>query len=131
MRPKLYSPEVSERTYAECLRRAEALLFEGKRVVVDATFRDEIRRRAFLEAAARWAVPALLLVSKADAEVAKRRLLQRTADASDADWQVSLQMVWEPPGSKTRVALREIDTSGTTEQALEVALTELRKLEIV
>jgi aminoglycoside phosphotransferase family enzyme/predicted kinase len=131
MRLQLYSPEASERTYAECLRRAEALLFEGKRVVVDATFRDEIRRRTFLEAAARWAVPALLLVATADAEVVKQRLLQRTADASDADWQIYLQMAWEPPDSKTQAALREIDTSGARERALEVAFAELRKREIV
>ena len=47
----IYAPEWTERTYAECLRRAEALLFEGERVLVDASFREEAKRRPFLEAA--------------------------------------------------------------------------------
>src|SRR5204862_85119 len=67
----LYSPEWTERTYAECLRRAEALLFEGQRVVVDATFGDDGRRRTFLEAAGRWAVPAVILLCEADPETVR------------------------------------------------------------
>jgi aminoglycoside phosphotransferase family enzyme/predicted kinase len=58
----LYTPEWTERTYAECLTRAEALLFDGRRVVVDASFRREADRRRFLDAAARWCVPARLLL---------------------------------------------------------------------
>ena len=50
----VYAAEWTERTYVECLRRAEGLLFEGKRVLVDANFRQEAQRRAFLEAASRW-----------------------------------------------------------------------------
>src|SRR5205823_2416198 len=34
---ELYSAARRDLIYAECLRRAEALLFEGKRVIVDAT----------------------------------------------------------------------------------------------
>src|SRR5262249_44885516 len=52
----IYTPEWTERTYAECLRRAELMFFAGKRVVVDATFREEKRREAFLGAAQRWGV---------------------------------------------------------------------------
>src|SRR5262249_6350197 len=37
-REVLYSSDWNERTYVECLRRAEGLLFEGQRVLVDATF---------------------------------------------------------------------------------------------
>ena len=38
----IYTPKWNERTYEECLARADAALFEGKRVIVDATFRDEV-----------------------------------------------------------------------------------------
>src|SRR5579884_50476 len=37
----IYTSEWTARTYAECLHRAEQLLFEGKRVIVDATFRED------------------------------------------------------------------------------------------
>ncbi len=43
----IYTAEWNERTYEECLVRAAAALFEGKRVIVDASFRDESRRRRF------------------------------------------------------------------------------------
>src|SRR5262249_27518035 len=58
----IYAPEWTERTYAECLRRAEARLFEGERVLVDASFRFEANRRQFLEAAVRWGVSAVFLL---------------------------------------------------------------------
>ena len=37
----IYTPEWNVRTYEECLARADAGLLEGKRVIVDASFRDE------------------------------------------------------------------------------------------
>jgi uncharacterized protein len=128
-RSRLYSPEVNERTYAECLRRAEGLLFEGRRVLVDATFREEKRRQPFLEAATRWAVPALLVVTHADADIVRRRLQQRTGDASDADWQVFQQVAesWEQPGPATGGVLRQIDTGGSPDEAVKNALAALRE----
>src|SRR5262249_30885350 len=51
VRSDLYSKERNRATYADCLARAERLLFEGKRVIVDATFREETQRGIFLEAA--------------------------------------------------------------------------------
>ena len=45
----LYTAGWTERTYAECLRRAKELVFEGKRVLVDASFRQEKGRRAGTE----------------------------------------------------------------------------------
>ena len=53
----LYTPEWRERVYAVCLEHAEEALFEGRRVVVDATFQEESKRRAFLDAARAWGVP--------------------------------------------------------------------------
>jgi len=123
-RARLYSPEANERTYAECLRRTEALLFEGKRVLVDATFREEKHRQAFLDMAARWAVPALFLVTHADPETVRQRLQQRTGDASDADWQIFQQMAasWGACGASSRQVLREIDTNASTDKVLDQAL---------
>jgi len=93
----LYSATTTERTYAECLRRAEALVFRGQRVVVDATFRLESQRRLFLDAARRWGVPGMLLVVQAEPALVRQRLATRRGDASDADWAVYLQLAgsWE------------------------------------
>jgi uncharacterized protein len=123
----LYSAEWNERTYAECLRRAEGLLFEGGRVVIDASFREEARRREFLDAAARWRVPGVMLVCQADAEVVRRRLSARQGDVSDADWGIYLQAAaaWEPAGARTATAVRTIASGGTRAVALEQAVAAL------
>jgi uncharacterized protein len=126
----LYTPEWNERTYGECLHRAEQLLFEGKRVLVDATFREEKHRRAFLEAAARWGVPAAVLLCQAEPETVRRRLEQRRGDASDADWSVYMQAArgWEEAGTLTRPFLHVISSEGSPEEALSRTLEALRSL---
>lgn len=124
----LYSPEWSERTYAECLRRAEAGLFEGRRVLVDASFRREADRRHFLDAAARWGVPAFLLVCRAEPDEVRSRLHLRTGDPSDADWSIHLQAAarWEAAGPLTAPIVREIPTGGDPDEALARVLELLR-----
>jgi aminoglycoside phosphotransferase family enzyme/predicted kinase len=131
-RENIYTPEWAERTYAECLRRAEGLLWEGKRVLVDATFREEAPRAAFLGAATRLGVPGLLLACRAGPEVVRERLAARRGDVSDADWRVYLELAaqWQAPGPLTRRALREIDTGGAREQALELGLRALAEAEL-
>jgi uncharacterized protein len=121
---EIFTPEWTERTYAECLRRAEQVLFEGGRALVDATFREEGRRRDFLEMAGRWGVPALFLVCQAHPEVCRDRLDRRRGDASDADWAVHVRAaeLWEEPGSLTGRVIREIAAGGSREEALASAI---------
>jgi predicted kinase len=111
------------------LCEAEKLLFEGKRVIVDASFGEEQRRQAFLEAAARLAVPVVFMLCQAEPEVTRRRLECRRGDASDADWSVYRKATerWEGIGPATRDVLYEIPTSGTKDQALARALDLLRE----
>jgi aminoglycoside phosphotransferase family enzyme/predicted kinase len=96
----IYTPEWSERTYRECWRRAEQGVFEGRRVLVDATFSKEHGRCEFLAGARRLGVPATLLICQADRDVVKQRLARRCGDVSDADWAVyeEAERVWEPLG---------------------------------
>jgi hypothetical protein len=98
---EMYAPEWTDRTYATCLRRAEALLFDGRRVIVDATFSAEAYRRQFFDLAARLAVPAALVVCRADPAAVRARLAARKGDASDADWAVYEDAArrWEEPGA--------------------------------
>jgi aminoglycoside phosphotransferase family enzyme/predicted kinase len=125
---EFYSPEWTEHTYAECLRRAEARLFDGGRVLIDATFRQEKHRRLFLDAATRWGAPALALLCRADPETVRERLARRRGDVSDADWSVYLQAAaqWEEPGPATRRYVQCLSTEGTADEAAERALDVLR-----
>ncbi len=81
----LYAADWNQRTYAECLRRAEDGLFQGRRVLIDASFRKEAHRRRFLEAASRWGITGCLLLCRAEPAVIRERLATRQGDASDAD----------------------------------------------
>jgi predicted kinase len=125
----IYSPEWTERTYAECLARAERLLFEGRRVAVDASFGDDSLRERFLDAAARWGVPVLFFHCLADpAAVWSRLQCPRENDASDADWCVYTQAAgqWQEPGPAVKPVLRFIDTGGNADAAGHRVLDELR-----
>ncbi len=126
----IYSREWGERTYAECARRAEALLFEGKRVIVDASFGRESDRRLLLQAAACWGVPGLFLLCRAEPDIVRARLKDRRHDASDADWSVYLEAAarWEAPGPATRRTTWEIATGVHRRGALSRAVEVLRDL---
>jgi predicted kinase len=124
----IYTPEWNDRTYAECLRRAEAALFEGRRVLVDASFTAEARRRLFLDAAVRWGVPGILIVCQADPALIEERLRNRRDDASDADWSVHQQAAaeWEPLGPETQTQTWTVVTDENPDAARAQALAALR-----
>ncbi len=128
----LYTEAWTERTYAECLRRAERLLFEGQRVAVDASFREEARRWTFLEMAARLAVPGVFFLCQAEPSQILARLANRRGDASDADGSIYLEAarIWQQPGAAVQSKLRPIDTGSSQEQSLDQALSALRKMEL-
>ena len=98
--------------------------------MVDATFREEERRRTFLEAAVRWGVPTLLLVCHAGAATVRQRLSKRYGDVSDADWSVYLEVAksWEAVGARTRRLSHAVSTEGRPEQAISRALEVLQQL---
>ena len=124
----IYSPEWTDRTYVECLRRAEQALFQGGRVLVDASFIAEGRRLVFLDAAARWGVSVLFFLCQTDPDTARRRLQERRGDPSDADWSIHELATerWEELGPQTKQTLCEIPNYGTTEEAIQLALGQLR-----
>ena len=116
LRGSLYTPERNERTYAECLHRAERLVLGGQRALIDATFREEHRRRTFLDAAVRWGVPTGMLLCQAEPATVQARLEQRRRAAPQ----------WEQPGQSTRRYCRAVATEGSPEQALSQAIEALR-----
>ncbi len=128
----IYTPQWTEKTYQACLDRADAALLEGKRLLVDATFRQESHRRRFLELAATCGVPAVLLVCEANPNVVKSRLENRRDDVSDADWSIYLQTAerWEPLGSRTQRLTHLVNTSHDDGSALNASLEHLRGCEL-
>lgn len=127
----IYAPEWNDRTYATCLERAGDLLFQGRRVVVDASFREAQRRRQFLQAGLAWGVRAIFLRCTATGETVRRRLGARRCGPSDADWSVheAAAAVWQvdqapDPGWDTAT----VSTDGTPDDAFAAAMTQLRLL---
>ncbi|APZ91747.1 polynucleotide kinase [Fuerstiella marisgermanici] len=128
----IYTNEWNRRTYAECLRRAEELLFEGGRVIVDANFRSETDRHTFLNAATQLGVRSGMLLCEANSEVVRKRLQQRRGDASDADWSTyeRAATTWEEPGPQTQAATKTVDTDGTAEDVTAQALKVLTEMHV-
>jgi aminoglycoside phosphotransferase family enzyme/predicted kinase len=128
----IYGPEWHDRTYAECSRRAQALLFEGSRVLLDASFGREADRRHFLELAASRGVPGFLLLCRAEPAVVRARLAGRRHDASDADWTIFVEAAarLEEPGPITGRSSCEIEAGGDRGQAASRAIDVLRDLGI-
>jgi aminoglycoside phosphotransferase family enzyme/predicted kinase len=124
-----YTPEWTENTYAACLKRATQALFEGQRVIVDATFRADRHRANFLRAAVDWGVPAVFLGCDADPAVVRERLARRRGDVSDADWSVYelARSRWEKPGVEVRPVLYRIATDQDGGNPRDEAATILRQ----
>jgi predicted kinase len=120
-------------TYQTCLERAAKALFEGRRVLVDATFRAQTWRRSFLDLAAAHGVPGRLLLCRADPRTACARIAGRRDDVSDADWQVYLETSrrWEPLDSRTARRTDAITAAGPRAAMVEQALDVLRAHRLV
>ncbi|MDX1579252.1 MAG: AAA family ATPase [Gemmatimonadota bacterium] len=129
----LYTAEWNERTYDELLRRAEALLLEGSRVLVDASFREEGFRAAFLELAAELRVRSLFLLLEVPPERARARIRSRPRGASDADTDIyeAAAARWEPPAAATETHTRRVDTGQSRMWSVEQSLAHLRERELL
>jgi predicted kinase len=125
----IYTAEWNRRTYAECLRRAEAVLFQGDRAVVDASFREERYRRDFLDLAARCCVEAVIFHRTADPGPLRHQVESRRDTVSDADWGVSREVLrrWEAFGADTARLVREIPRQPTAAGVWELAEEELKR----
>ena len=124
----IYSPEWSERTYETCLKRAKERLFEGGRVIVDASFHGADRRTRFFERAVEWGVPCRLLVCDAAEEVVVDRLEAREGDPSDAGVEVyrSMRQSWEPLDRFERERSARVRTDQPPEVSVESAVGRLQ-----
>jgi len=123
----LYSAAWTERTYAECLERARRLLRQGRRVVLDASFRSEDHRLRAVALGRDLGVPVRLLFAEVSDAVARARLASRHGDASDADWDVRrrLAAAWEPTGPVTGRLADRLNLEGSPAEGAALALRAL------
>lgn len=118
-RSGLYTPEHTERTYTELLRRAGELLSRGETVVLDASWSATRERDLARDMAERTRSTLVALHCTAPAEVADARLRTRTGSLSDADPAIAHAMAAdEAPWPHAC----DLDTSGTPKETLGKAL---------
>ncbi|MFV1986324.1 MAG: AAA family ATPase [Gemmatimonadota bacterium] len=126
----LYTAEWNERTYGALLEEAELGLLGGERLIVDASFREDARRAAFLDMAERLRVPAVFLLLEAPETRVRERIATRPQGPSDAD-QATYEAIadrWESPSADTEQFTRSVHTGQTTAWSLEQALACLESL---
>lgn len=127
----IYGEEMNRRTYEEGLRRAKALLKQGRSVILDASFRSGRDRIAAMEAASRLSVPFFMIYCFASDEVLRRRLEKREkagTDASDGRWELleSQKRAFDPIDGIPQESLVSLDTSGKIEEITDSALRPIR-----
>ena len=79
-----YAPEISDRVYAMCRKRALMALEGGQAVIVDAVHAKKEERDALAVLAAENGVPFTGLWLEAPARIMRERVAARTGDVSDA-----------------------------------------------
>ncbi len=125
----IYTAEWTERTYREVFRRACEGLFRGRRVLVDASFREARWRRELAAVARSWGVRCGLIGCRASEAEIRRRLSKPRRGPSDAGWEVfrRARRAWEPR-AEGEPAQTWVSTDGPKGRALEEALGFLRTL---
>ncbi|RHY27555.1 hypothetical protein DYB32_006697 [Aphanomyces invadans] len=135
----LYSTAFTQKTYMECWAQAQEVLQRGRRVLVDATFREQAFRRLFLEGAKKEGAMAAVIVCECNREIVKGRMTKRATEPvqiSDANWDVfeKVEQSWatfESASGLYAVTEQEVFVVNT-EKHLDLALTRvhgfLRKL---
>ncbi|OQR88831.1 hypothetical protein THRCLA_10072 [Thraustotheca clavata] len=98
---QVYSSSFTEKTYVECWRQAREALQKGKRVLVDATFRENAYRALFIEGAKQVGVDVGVVICECNREIVNSRIAKRATEASnvsDADWAVfeKVESTWQP-----------------------------------
>jgi len=87
----IYSEDVTRRTYAEALIRAEEILRKGKPVIIDASYKRREERLKAKSAAERLQADFYVIGCQCTEDVLKGRLekrLSETGEASDGRWEI-------------------------------------------
>ncbi len=139
----LYSPERVGEVYSECLERADRIIAQGGRALIDATFHLDAPRQAAVSLALSRRVPCVFLELTIDRATAHARIAGRAEDSSldsssdsaegpidnpsDADAQVHDQLVaeWEVVEGPTARVREPVSAEGDRTTVLAAALSKL------
>ncbi len=113
-----YTPEQSKRVYRHLNESAAAALSAGQSVIVDAVFARCDERAAIQSVARDVGVPAHYLWLEAPAEAMKKRVTERTGDASDADAAVVQQQLSYDIGE---MGWRRVPAGGDPERTVSIS----------
>ncbi len=113
-----YTPEITEKVYAELLSRAATALAAGQSVIADAVWLKPQERAAVQSVAERAGVPFRGLWLSASEATLTGRVAARTGDASDADAAVVRLQHGLPTG---RIVWEEIDAGGSAADVAQAA----------
>jgi uncharacterized protein len=124
----IYDRHWTEHTYSELLSRARRLLTLGESVVIDASWTSAERRAAAVAAAGECYADLVQLRCTVPAELAAQRLRARTADVSDATWEVAEQMstIQSPWLGSTSIDTSEARLAGPSAHSLSLALATIK-----
>jgi aminoglycoside phosphotransferase family enzyme/predicted kinase len=129
----LYTPEMSERTYAEMFRRAGVVLGSGRGVVLDATFSSPRGRCAAAELAQAAGARFAFVEARCDdletlrARLASRRAVPSISDATDELLEPLLRR-YQPLGQADPQPAVTVDTAAPPAAVVAGALERLRGL---
>ncbi len=126
----IYSSRSSQLTYETMVKEAEAMLAEGRSVVVDATFPQRQSRAAFARLAESRRAPFVLVHVTAPEPVVARRLSRRPElpeEVSDAGWEVYLKFkrTFEPPWEVPPAKLVTATSPGDAEPVVALVVERL------
>ncbi|MDB4937736.1 MAG: hypothetical protein JWP87_4708 [Labilithrix sp.] len=125
-----YDPAMTDRVYAELMRRASTVLESGRPVVLDASFRSEDMRRAARDLATEHGVPFSMIECRARPEVCRERLMRRERETSVSDGRLAIFGEFcarvEPPAELPASELLVVDTERPLEATLDVLDAHLR-----
>ncbi|MGP1375820.1 MAG: AAA family ATPase [Almyronema sp.] len=107
----IYTPEMSQKTYARLLDLGIRLAKRGYPVVLDAKYDRQAMRQAVIEQAEAKDIPLQILYCDIPPAVMQQRLQQRTGDIADATPAVLAQQRMEPFSHAEQIYVKTIDTT--------------------
>ncbi|NJO09946.1 MAG: AAA family ATPase [Leptolyngbyaceae cyanobacterium SL_1_1] len=92
----IYTPEMSQKTYARLQNLGVSLAKRGYTVILDAKYDRQAARQAVIEQAIARQLPLQILYCETPEAVMQQRLRQRTGDIADATAEILAQQSMEP-----------------------------------
>ncbi|MCS6965717.1 MAG: AAA family ATPase [Candidatus Kapabacteria bacterium] len=129
LRPWLYSPEMTRRTYRQLWESTIDLLSLQGGAIIDATFARQELRASFMHQAQRHAIRPLFVELSAPAEILRQRIVERRGKTTDSDAGIReferLTPRYEPPDELPRDYLLHCRSMSPTQELCRTVLLHL------